>query len=166
MRVDVDVDSNLSTGKGGKDRSVEVSTELLLDGAFNPHLLMTIDRLGTAPYATDFQVLISFPFEAFNTESLPGAPNLFIGYKTTGPGGPDDPGGIAPLSEAIRFVPNVQADASHQVEIQLETIGAANPLQFITGFFNGTDATGILDASAYAAWVEQPPQNIDRKSVV
>ena len=159
-RVEIDVDANPATGPGGKDVAVEVNTELFLSGVFNPHLLVDIDRLGTAPFASDFEVLVSFPFEAFNAELLPGAPNLFIGYKTTGPAGPDDPGGIAPLQEQIRFIPNVVAGADHAVEIQLNTVGASNPLQFITGHFDGTNLTGILNAAAYAAWVEQPPANI------
>jgi len=159
-RVNVDVDNNPATGPGGKDLSIEVNTELFLGGSFNPHLSMTIDRLGTAPFASNYEVLVSFPFAAFNTEVLPGDPNLFIGFKTTGPLGPDDPGGIAPLREEIRFVPNFQAGADHQVQIDLNTTGASNPLQFITGFFDGTDLTGILNASAYAAWVQQPPATI------
>src|SRR3954470_3071132 len=38
-RVDIDVDNNPATGKGGKDISVGVSTELFLNGVFNPHLI-------------------------------------------------------------------------------------------------------------------------------
>jgi hypothetical protein len=160
MKVEIDVDSNPATGKGGKDVAVEVSTELFLNGVFNPHLAATFDRLGGAPFASDFEVLVSFPFSAFNAEVLPGDSNLFFGYKTTGAAGPNAPGGIAPLKEVMRFVPNVQAGAAHQVEIQLATTGASNPLQFITGYFDGTNVTGILDAAAYAAWVQQPPANI------
>jgi hypothetical protein len=160
MRVNVDVDNNPRTGLGGKDISVQVTPQLFENGTFNPHLLMTIDRLGSAPFASNFQALISFPFSAFNAESLPGDPNLFIGYKTTGADGPDSPGGIAPLREEIRFIPNMLAGANHQVQIQLNTTGASNPLQFIMGHFDGTNLTGILNAGAYAAWVQQPPQNI------
>jgi hypothetical protein len=161
MRVEIDVDSNPTTGKGGKDVGVTVSTELFLNGVFNPHLLATYDRLGSAPFASDFEVLVSFPFAAFNAELLPGDPNLFMGYKTTGAGGPNAAGGIAPLQEVIRFVPNIMAGATHpQVDITLATTGASNPLQFITGYFDGTNLTGILDAGAYAAWVATPPANV------
>ena len=159
--IGVDVDNNPATGNGGKDVKVTVDTELFLNGVFNPHLLVQIDRLGAAPFADDFEVLISFPFSAFNSEALPGAPNLFIGYKTTGAAGPNAAGGIAPVSEQIRFVPNIQAGATHQVSLQMNTTGASNPLQFITGFFDGTNLTGIIDASAYAAWVAQPPASIN-----
>src|SRR4051812_27514171 len=68
MRLDIDVDSNPNTGKGGKDISVSVSTELFLGNTLNPHLLATFDRLGTAPFAQNFEVEISFPFGAFAPE--------------------------------------------------------------------------------------------------
>ena len=37
MRVNIDVDSDPTTGKGGKDVSVQVSTELFEGNVFNPH---------------------------------------------------------------------------------------------------------------------------------
>ncbi|HTK76552.1 MAG TPA: hypothetical protein VL371_14900 [Gemmataceae bacterium] len=166
-RVDIDVDGNLATGKGGKDLGVTVSTELFVGTTFNPHLVMTVDRLGTAPFASNFEVLLSFPFSAFSPEFLSNAipdPNLFIGFKTTGAASPDTPGGIAPLKEQISFIPNVMALATHpSVDITLDTTAAANPLQFITGYFSavpGSGLAGIQDAAAYAAWVQQPPAHV------
>jgi hypothetical protein len=165
MRVDIDVDSNPNTGKGGKDVSVSVSTELFLNGVLNPHLLATYDRLGSAPFAQNFEVLVSFPFSAFAPEffqagTIPDA-NLFMGYKTFASSSTDPtngPGGNAPLKEQIRFIPNTMLGDNHPlVQIQLATTSAPNPLQFITGFFGGTNVTGILDAAGYAAWVKQPP---------
>ena len=169
MRVDIDVDSNPSTGKGGKDLSVGVSTELFFNGVLNPHLLATYDRLGTAPFATNFEVLVSFPFSAFapeffGTPSTIPDPNLFMGYKTfaaTSTGPTNGPGGIAPLKEQIRFIPNTMLGANHPlVQIQLATTGDVNPLQFLTGYFSaaaGSGLAGIQDAAAYAAWVQSPP---------
>jgi hypothetical protein len=169
MRVDIDVDSNPNTGKGGKDLSVGVSTELFLNGVLNPHLVATYDRLGSAPFATNFEVLVSFPFGAFAPEFFGATPtiqdpNLFIGYKTTGLASPTTPGGSAPLKEVIRFVPNIMAAATHpNVDITLDTTGDVNPLQFLTGYFTAAPASGlagIKDAAAYAAWVQQPPDHI------
>ncbi|MGH9172739.1 MAG: hypothetical protein ACRD1H_00210, partial [Vicinamibacterales bacterium] len=59
----VDADSSKATGKGGHDIQVEVNTEL---GA-NSFLQLDINRLGSAPFATNLEVLIAFPFDAFNT---------------------------------------------------------------------------------------------------
>ena len=173
MRVDIDVDSNPNTGSGGKDVAVSVSTELFFDSTndgidnptLNPHLLATYDRLGSAPFAQNFEILVSFPFAAFAPEFFSAGsiadPNLFMGYRTFGAAstGPDNgPGGIAPLREQIRLVPNLMLGANHPlVQIQLATTSASNPLQFITGYFGGTDASGVLDAAAYTAWTQTPP---------
>ena len=168
MRVDIDVDSNPNTGKGGKDVSVSVSTELFLGNVLNPHLLATYDRLGTAPFAQNFEILVSFPFGAFAPEFFQAGtiqdPNLFIGYKTFSAAstGPDNgPGGIAPLREQIRFIPNTMLGANHPlVQIQLATTGDVNPLQFLTGYFDaapGSGLAGIQNAGAYAAWTQDAP---------
>lgn len=152
----VDADSSTSTGQGnsGHDLIVEVNTVLLP----SPHLEMSIQRLGNAPYAQDLTILIAFPFDAFNAEALPGAPNLFIGYQTTGADG--SPGGHAPQSEIIRFIPDVLAGTSHLFELEMETVNAANPLRFIAGHFDGTNVTGVLNASAMSAYVDPVPSTI------
>ena len=46
---------------------VEVNTELLP----TPHLELSIDRIGTANFVSDFTVLVAFPFDAFTAELLP-----------------------------------------------------------------------------------------------
>ena len=152
--VKINADGDKETGLGGNDIEVGIQTELLP----TPHLVVTINRLGDAPYATDLEVLVSFPFDAFNTEILPGDPNLFIGYHTTGPD--QAMGGHAPLSETIEFFPNIIAGDDHEVELAFTTVGADNPVRLLTGFFDGTNLTGILDAAAYTAWLETPPETV------
>jgi hypothetical protein len=172
-QIRIDVDSNPNTGQGGKDIAVSVSTELFLNGVLNPHLLATFDRLGSAPFAQNFEVEISFPFGAFAPEFFQAGtiqdPNLFIGYKTfnaaaTSPSDPAGAGGIAPLKEEIRFIPNTMLGASHPlVQIQLATTGASNPLQFLTGYFDaavGSGVAGIQNAGAYTAWTKAPPATV------
>lgn len=151
----IDADRSKATGKGGND--IEVSVQTVLSPT--PHLSMTINRLDGAPFASDLEVLIAFPFDAFNSEiGLPGDPNLFIGYKTSAANGAT--GGIAPLSETIKLIPHTLAGDDHTVELQFNTTGASNPLRFITGHFDGTNLTGILNTAAYTAYVETPPQNL------
>jgi hypothetical protein len=152
----VDCDSSKTTGKGGSDLQVEVNTEL----GPPEHLRLNINRLGVAPFATNVKVLIAFPWDAFNAElGLPAAPNLFIGYQTTTAGG--GVGGIAPLSEEIRFTPNVVAGTTHTFQTTMLTTGASNPLRFQAGHFDGTNLTGILNAAAYSALVEPVPASIN-----
>ncbi|CAN5550658.1 hypothetical protein BH23CHL2_BH23CHL2_01020 [soil metagenome] len=150
----VDADSSKSTGNGGHDIEVEVNTEL---GANNA-LRLDINRIGNAPYASNLKVLIAFPFDAFNSESLPGAPNLFIGYETTAVGG--GVGGVAPLTETIVFTPTTLAGTTHAFTTAMTTSGATNPLRFIMGHFDGTNLTGILNAAAMSALVEPVPASI------
>ncbi|HEX9598430.1 MAG TPA: hypothetical protein VF963_03565 [Gaiellaceae bacterium] len=150
----IDADSNKATGKGGDDIQVEVNTELLPQ----PHLRLDITRLGGSPFAPNLKVVIAFPFRAFDSEVLPGPPNIFIGYQTTAAGGAD--GGYAPLTEEINFTPNVVAGTNHTFQLSMATTGADNPLRFIAGHFDGTNATGLLNADGISALVEPVPATI------
>ena len=169
MRVDIDVDSNPNTGKGGKDLSVSVSTELFLNSMLNPHLLATYDRLGTAPFAQNFEVLVSFPFSALRPGILQRHPAIDSGPEpvhrlqdlrcrvhrpTNGPRRHRAAEGADPLHpqhHAGRQPPAGANPARHDQR--------HNPLQFITGYFAAARKrlAGIQDAAAYAAWVQQPP---------
>ncbi len=152
----LDCDTSKTTGKGGDDIQVEVNTEL----GPPPHLRLNINRIGVAPFATNLKAIIAFPWDAFNTEiGLPAAPNLFIGYQTTTAGG--GVGGIAPLTEEIQFTPNVVAGTHHTFHMTMLTSGAANPLRFQAGHFDGTNITGVLNADAMSALVEPVPASID-----
>ena len=151
----VDCDSSKATGKGGDDVQVEVNTEL----GPPPRLRLNINRLGVAPFATNVHAIIAFPWDAFNSEiGLPAAPNLFIGYQTATAGG--GVGGIAPLSEEINFTPNVVAGSKHTFLMTVNTAGAANPVRFEAGHFDGTNITGVLNAAAMSALVEPVPASI------
>jgi hypothetical protein len=150
----IDADSSKTTGSGGNDIQVEVNTELTPV----PHLRLNISRLGVAPFATNLKVEIAFPWDAFNSETLPSAPNLFIGYQTTAAGGAA--GGIAPVSEEINFTPNVLAGTTHTFKLTMATTGASNPLRFLAGAFDGTNLTGVVDAAAMSALTEPVPATI------
>jgi hypothetical protein len=154
--VQLDVDDDKSTGKGGggKDVKVGVTTELLP----TPHLNLEIERLGEDSFVEDLEVLIAFPFDAFTDEVLPGAPNLFIGYQTTAADGAV--GGHAPLLASIDFTTGVLAGTDHAFEIDISTEGADNPLQFITGHFDGDNLVGTLNAAAISAHVETATHSV------
>ena len=153
----LDADRSKTTGKGGNDIQVEVNTELLP----TPHLVLDISRLGGAPFAQDLSVIIAFPFSAFTNEALPGAPNLFMGFETRLAGGDNGmPGGIAPLHEKITFTPHILAGTNHTFDLAFDTTGASNPLTFLAGHFDGTSLTGILDADAISAYVQNVPSHI------
>jgi len=144
----LDCDRSLATGMGGNDVQVEVNTILLP----TPHLRLNVNRLGSAPFAQDIEVLVAFPFDAFNGEdaTLPGDPNLFFGYQSTGAfnGTIYPSGGQAPATMQFDFTPHILAGTSHTFDLTVATTGASNPIRFISGHFDGTSATGILNASA------------------
>ncbi len=147
----VNVDNSKATGNGGSgnDIQVRIATELLP----SPHLVMDIERLGDAPFVEDITVLVAFPFDAFNSEmTLPGSPNLFMGYKSLAPGGTD--GGHAPGYETIQFIPGILGGTDHTFEMVFTTTGDDNPQEYIVGHFDGDNIAGILNASAIAAQVE------------
>ena len=141
----VDANQSKTTGQGGSghDLEVEVNTELTPE----PHLQLSINRLGAAPFAPSLQVVVAFPFGAFNDETLP-APNLFFGYRTTAAfdGAVYPAGGHAPASVEYVITPHVLDGADHLLDLQVNTVGAANPVQFLGGHFDGTAATGVQNA--------------------
>ncbi|HEV8606997.1 MAG TPA: hypothetical protein VGQ99_16775 [Tepidisphaeraceae bacterium] len=145
----IDIDDNKATGRGGFDIQIEVNTVLLP----TPHLTLDITRLGSAPFVENFQVLIAFPFSAFYSgPPLPGAPNLFMGYRTLAAGG--EPGGHAPAREQIDFTAGNLPGTAHLNSVTLRTAGSDNPLLFLQGHFDGTFATGALNAAAFGVELE------------
>ncbi len=153
--VRIDADRSKATGKGGDDIQVEVNTELLP----SPHLRVNINRITSPSDATDVQVLVAFPFQAFNDEPTLPSPNLFIGYQTTAADGAV--GGIAPLMEEFRIIPGTLDGTSHQFTLQMNTTGPSNPMRFIAGHFDGTAASGIENALGMQAYVETVPASIE-----
>jgi hypothetical protein len=159
--IALDVDQSKTTGSGGNDIKVAVSVVTTP----TPHLVMAIDQLGVAPFATNVKVLIAFPFNSLDlNEVLPsGMPNIVIGYQTTAPGGAV--GGIAPMHEVITFTPTppggLLGGTNHLFNLTFQTTGASNPIQFLAGEFDGTFTTGQLDARAIAAYVENVPSTIN-----
>lgn len=153
--VRIDADRSKATGKGGDDIQVEVNTELLP----TPHIRVNINRITSPSDATDLQVLVAFPFQAFNDEPTLPSPNLFIGYQTNSAGG--GAGGIAPLNEEFRILPGVLAGTSHDFILRMNTVGSTNPLTFIAGHFDGDAAGGIQNALGMEAYVEPVPASIE-----
>lgn len=153
----IDADSNKNTGTGGQDIQIEVNTEL------NPvpHLRVNITRIGKAPFAQNVKVVVAFPWNAFNGEDalLPGEPNLFMGFQTTGNFRNDSypAGGILPVTTEIRFVPNAVAGLDHGFQVTTATTGSSNPARFIAGHFDGTNLTGILNADAQSILTDPVP---------
>ena len=94
-------------------------------------------------------VVVSFPFDAFNTEmNLPGAPNIMMGFQTRLAGTPGTPGyitgldgGIAPVTTQMVITPHVLAGTMHEFEWDVQTTGASNPITFLSGEFDGNNAT-------------------------
>ncbi|MGH2711247.1 MAG: hypothetical protein ACRDH9_08610 [Actinomycetota bacterium] len=157
----VDADRSRTTGQGGHDISVEINTELVP----SEHLVLTVERLGTAPFAPDLSLVIAFPFDAFNDEDsdLPGDPNLFIGFDTHGAfDGTDYPdGGVAPLRVDFSLTPDVLAGTSHTFTLGIDTLMAQNPIRYLGGHFDGNVDTGLLDATGMAALADPVPASID-----
>ncbi len=154
----IDVDQNKATGRGGFDIQVEVNTVLFP----SPHLALDITRLGSAPFVENFQVLIAFPFNAFYFgPPVAGRPNIFMGYRTEAAGG--EIGGHAPASEHIEFIPGVLAGTGHFYDVRLTTIGSDNPLLFLQGHFDGTFASGALNASAFGLELETTAHRVPQQ---
>jgi hypothetical protein len=154
--IRLNVDGDASTGPGGNDIQAEVDVVT----SPTPELVMTINRLGTGPFASNVNVLIAFPFNSLTNEALPaGMPNLVIGYQTTAPGGAT--GGTAPASEVITFTPHILGGTSHLFDLNFATTGASNPLTFETGEFDGTNLTGPLDARVITTHAENVPATIN-----
>lgn len=153
--VRIDADRSKATGKGGNDIQVEVNTELLP----TPHIRVNINRITSPADATDVQVLVAFPFQAFNDEPTLPSPNLFIGYQTNAAGG--GAGGIAPLMEEFRILPGILDGTSHDFTLKMNTVGPSNPMTFIAGHFDGNAAEGIQNALGMQAYVEPVPASIE-----
>ena len=147
----LDADKSNATGKGGDDIQIEVNTELLP----TPHLRVNINRITSPSNATHVQVVVAFPFAAFNDEATLPAPNLFLGYETTNQTGGD--GGIAPLTEEFQLTPHILAGTSHDFTLTMVTSGQENPMRFQAGHFDGTTASGIQNAIGIEAYVQGTP---------
>jgi hypothetical protein len=155
--VDIDADQSEATGQGGSGKDIRVEVDAFVDPV--PHLVLTVDRLGTAPFATNLSVVIAFPFAGFDLEpGLPSTPNLVMGFQTRATG--DTPGGYAPLHEVITLTPGTLAGTSHTFTATMSTTGADNPLSFILGNLDGTNVTGTLNAAGFRAYVENVPATI------
>ena len=153
----VDVDSDKATGQGGWDFIAEVNTVL----EPTPRLLLTVDRLGDAPFVEDVRILIGFPFDAFNNEDFGTTdfPNLFIGFETTDPAG--DPGGSIPEDVAFTFTPDILSGTTHDFSLEIATSNAPNPVQFLAGHFDGTDVTGVQNVAAIGVHTDPVPATIE-----
>lgn len=161
----INADRSKSTGQGGsgQDLQIEVNTELLP----TPHLVLDIVRLGGPVFASDLQVIVAFPFDAFNTEdgSAGGdSPNLFFGFATTAAfdGSSYPAGGHAPQSVRFTLTPGVLAGTSHLIDMQIDTAGASNPIRYLAGHFNGAPgASQPDDAIAIAFHTDPAPATIN-----
>lgn len=156
-RFDADQSKTTGQGGGGQDIQVEVHTELTP----TPHLRLNINRLGAAPFASNLQVAVAFPFAAFNGEPLL-APNLFFGYRTTSPfnGTVYPAGGSAPATVQYLITPHLLGGANHVLDLQINTTGALNPVQFLGGHFDGTSTTGVQNVLGIAALADPVPASM------
>lgn len=160
--IQLDADSSKATGKGnsGHDLLVEVNTEPFP----TPSLVITVERLGSPSFAEDLTIVVAVPWNAFNDEVLPDRPNLFFGFQTTALFDAIEqeypPGGHAPESVQFRFLPGVVGGSDHLLELQIDTVGADNPIRFLAGHFDGTVETGTQNALALGALADPVPENI------
>lgn len=156
----VDADDSLSTGKGGHDIEVEVNTELFP----TPNLVLSVKRIGNAPFAENLTVLVAFPFDAFNDEDGAGSdsPNLFFGYTTTAAfdGATYPAGGHAPESVEFIFTPDILAGTDHVFQLDIATTGANNPVRYFAGHFDGDPGSVPINALAMSAHTDPVPSTI------
>lgn len=157
-RIDADKSKSTGQGGGGQDIQFEVNTVLLP----SPHLTMTITRLGTSNFASNLEVFVAFPFDAFNPEDASAggnSPNLFFGYRTTAPfnGSAYPAGGVAPLTVTYDIVPHILAGPNHALELAIATSGASNPIQFLGGHFDGAAGSAAQDVLAVSALADPVP---------
>jgi len=155
--IKIDADQSKSTGQGGSGFDIQVELDAFVDPA--PHLVLTVDRLGNAPFATNLSIVLAFPFAGFDLEpGLPSTPNLVMGFQTRAAG--NTVGGYAPLEEVMILTPGTLAGISHTFLATMATAGANNPLAFILGNLDGTNLTGTLNAAGLQAYVETVPSTI------
>ena len=149
----LDIDQRKDTGKGGKDLSIEVNTERPGTANDDWHLRATFERIDQRRLAQGIGVAVVFPFAAFNDETLPGDPNLFVGYEV-------GPGDAPPAWVDLRFFPHLLADGTHEFAVEIETIGSTSPVTFVVGHFDGDHDSGPLNASLFSIRVDQVPRHI------
>ncbi len=172
----LDADQSKTTGQGGNDIQVEVNTDLYTNSLGQPdwRLRLNVNQIGSAPFAQNLSVVISFPFDAFNSESLPGAPNLMMGFQSRLPGTPGQAsyvtgldGGNAPATMQMVLTPHVLAGTNHTFEWSIDTTGATNPLTFLAGEFDGNPGSNsVVDALGWSAYVQNVPAHIGTELTV
>lgn len=168
----LDADQSMATGQGGNDIQVEVNTDRYTNALGKPDwkLRLNVNRVGTAPFAQNLSVTIAFPWNAFDTnnETLPALPNIMMGFQTRLPGIPGQlsyinglDGGNVPLTMQMVVTPHILAGTTHAFEWAIDTTGAANPLTFLAGEFDGNPASNtIVDALGWSAYVQNVPAHI------
>ncbi|HJZ58631.1 MAG TPA: hypothetical protein VKE74_27060, partial [Gemmataceae bacterium] len=170
--IQLDADQNKATGQGGggNDIQVEVNTDFYTNALGQPDwkLRLNVNRLGKDSFAQNLSVMIAFPFDAFNTETLPAKPNLLMGFQTRLPGTPGQAdyttgadGGNAPATMQMVLTPHILAGTTHAFEWSIDTTGATNPLTFLSGEFDGNPGSNtILNALGWSAYVQDVPAHI------
>src|SRR5439155_23068607 len=101
-------------------------------------------------------------------ETLPAKPNLLMGFQTRLPGTPGQvdyttgvDGGSAPATMQMVLTPHVLAGTTHAFEWSVDTTGAANPLTFLSGEFDGDPGSNtILNALGWSAYVKDVPAHV------
>ena len=168
--VRLDADQSLATGKGGHDIQLEVNTDKYVNGLGETdwRMRLNVNRIDSGSHAQNLSVVIAFPFDAFNKEALPGAPNILMGFQTRLPGTPGQQdyvtgidGGVAPATMQMVLTPHVLAGTTHDFEWTVDTTGAANPITFLSGEFDGNPGSNsILNALGWSAYVQNVPAHI------
>lgn len=174
--IQLDADRSKATGQGGggNDIQLEVNTDRYTNSQGNPdwRLRLNVNRLGTSKFTQNLSVMIAFPWNAFDVynETLPAQPNLLMGFQTrlagTTPGTTDyiygTPGGIAPATLQMVLTPHILAGTTHDFEWTIDTTGAANPLTFFSGEFDGDPGSNtIVNALGWSAYVQNVPAHIE-----
>lgn len=167
--IRIDADSNKNTGQGGHDVQIEVNTDKYTNssGQIDWKLRLNVNRIGNAPFAQNVDVSIAFPFDAFNPETLPAAPNLVMGFQTRLAGTPGAAnyitgvdGGIVPATMQMVLTPHILGGTTHEFEWTMQTTGAANPLAFYAGEFDGNPGKQAINVLGWQAYVQDVPGTI------
>ena len=176
LQLDADQSKATGQGGGGKDIQIQVKTILYTNALNQPDWRLELDvtRLGTSNFAQNVNVVISFPWDAFNTETtLAGAPNLMMGFQTRLPGIPGTAsyttgldGGIAPETVQMVLTPHILAGTTHTFEWDVVTTGATNPITFLSGEFDGDNSTHVLNALGWEAYIQNVPSHISAQIIV
>lgn len=150
------------------DGDVDVRASLSIDTSTSPptaELLTTAgpEGAGQTP-PEDVEVLTFVPWDDHTDESTPERPNLIVGYRTA----EVDPttleiteGGVVPGQVVQEFQLDQVSGLQHQLTVSYRAESPPNPLRLLVGHFDGTEASGVVNADLVSALPRQALGEVD-----